>query len=196
MTGHVRRRGTRSWELKFDVGDNETGKRKTRYASFKGTKKDAELELAKLITAAANGEQVDPSKLTINEFLDKWDTDWCAGNVSPKTRERYAELLRLHVRPTLGALKIQKLRPVHLSGLYGTLLRDVKLASRTVGHIHRAIHRALGQATAWDITQQNIAAKVIPPRVAYKEVTILTAAEAKAILESARQTNQELVPVV
>lgn len=190
MTGHVRRRGTRSWELKFDIGDDQTGKRKTRYASFRGTKRDAELELAKLITAAANGEQVDPSKLTLNEFLDRWEKDWCAGNVSPKTRERYAELLRIHVRPTLGALKIQKLRPVHLSGLYGTLQRDARLAPRTIGHVHRALHRALGHATAWDITQQNIAAKVVPPRVAHKEIAILTVAQVKVVLETARGKNQ------
>src|SRR5712671_1474538 len=126
MTGHV---GARSWQLKFDAGsDPKTGKRITRFATYVGTKRDADIELAKLITAAANGEQVDPSKLTVNEFLDRWERDWCVGNVSPKTAERYGELLRLHVRPTLGAMKLQKLRPVHLSGLYGTLQRDAKLA--------------------------------------------------------------------
>ena len=187
MTGHVRRRGERSWELKFDAGrDPGTGRRITRYSSFRGTKRDAEVELAKLITAAANGEHVDPSKLTVSEFLDRWERDWCAGNVSPKTRERYAELLRIHVRPTLGALKIQKLRPVHLSGLYGALLRDSNLAARTVGHVHRALHRALGHATGWDIIQQNIAARVVPPRVAHHEMAILTPAQVKVVLETAR----------
>ena len=45
MTGHIRRRGERSWELKFDLGaDPLTGKRRIRYASFKGTKRDAEVE--------------------------------------------------------------------------------------------------------------------------------------------------------
>src|SRR5258708_12572278 len=106
MTGHVRRRGERSWELKFDAGsDTGTGRRITRYSSFRGTKRDAEVELAKLVAAAANGEQVDPSKLTINEFLDRWERDWCAGNVSPKTLERYAELLRFTVRPPPAPLK-------------------------------------------------------------------------------------------
>ena len=41
MTGHVRRRGARSWELKYDIGTDHAGSRKTRYASFKGTKRDA-----------------------------------------------------------------------------------------------------------------------------------------------------------
>lgn len=46
MTGHIRRRGKQSWELKFDAGnDAVTGKRKIRYQSFKGTKREAEIEL-------------------------------------------------------------------------------------------------------------------------------------------------------
>jgi integrase len=187
MTGHVRRRGERSWELKFDAGsDPRTGRRITRYASFRGTKRDAQVELAKLVAAAASGEQVDPSKLTLNEFFDRWERDWCAGNVSPKTAERYGELLRLHVRPTLGAMKVQKLRPVHLSGLYGSLQRDAKLAPRTIGHVHRAMHRALGHAAGWDIVTQNIAARVSPPRVGHQEVQILAPAQVKVILETAR----------
>jgi hypothetical protein len=39
MTGHIRRRGARSWELKFDPGtDPATAVRRIRYHSFKGTK--------------------------------------------------------------------------------------------------------------------------------------------------------------
>jgi hypothetical protein len=47
MTGHIRRRGKGSWEIKFDLGtDPATGKRQTRYHSVKGTKKDAQAELS------------------------------------------------------------------------------------------------------------------------------------------------------
>ena len=49
MTGHVRRRGKASWEIKFDLGrDPATGKRRIRYHSFKGTKRAAEIEAARL----------------------------------------------------------------------------------------------------------------------------------------------------
>ena len=119
MTGHVRRRGKNSFELKFDVGaDPQTGKRRVRYASFKGTKKAAELELAKLVAANAAGEGVDPSKATIAEFIDRWDRDWAASNVSTKTLERYRQLLTLYVKPNIGTVRVQKLRPVNLNELY------------------------------------------------------------------------------
>src|SRR5689334_1006378 len=125
MSGHVRRRGAKSWELKFDLGrDPLTGKRQVRYHSFKGTKRQAEVELAKLIAAHSKGEYVDPSRTTVAEFLDRWERDWAAVNVSPKTLERYSELLRNHVRPHVGGTAVQKLQPVHLSELYGKLLRE------------------------------------------------------------------------
>ena len=91
MRGHIRRRGQRSWELKFEIGtDPATGKRKTRYHTVKGTKREAEIELARLIAGASRGEHVDPSKLTVAQFLARWERDWAASNVSPKTAERIA----------------------------------------------------------------------------------------------------------
>jgi integrase len=185
MTGHVRRRGTRSWELKFDVGVDAAGRRKTRYASFKGTKRDAEIELAKLIAAASKGEQVDPSKITVSEFLGRWERDWATANVGPKTLERYSELLRLHVKPRIGATRVQKLRPVHLTELYGVLQREAGLAPRTIGHVHRLMHRALGIAVDWDLLANNPAGRVSPPRVDQEEIIILNAAQIKAILKKA-----------
>jgi integrase len=185
MTGHVRRRGARSWELKFDVGVDAAGRRKTRYASFKGTKRDAEIELAKLIAAASKGEQVDPSKITVSEFLGRWERDWASANVGPKTRERYFELLRLHVKPRIGATRVQKLRPVHLTELYGVLQREAGLAPRTIGHVHRLMHRALGIAVDWDLLANNPAGRVSPPRVDQEEIIILNAAQIKAILKKA-----------
>jgi hypothetical protein len=116
MPGHIRQRGKGTWELKFDLGrDPLTGKRQVRYVSFKGTKREAQAELMRLLAEAQGGTYVDPSKLSVSEFLDRWAQDWVSMNVSPKTGERYRQLLDNQVKPHVGALPIQKLRPVHLS---------------------------------------------------------------------------------
>jgi integrase len=183
---HVRRRGKRSWEIKFDVGvDPVTGQRQTKYRSFRGTKREAEIEAARLVTAAAQSELVDASKLTVAEFLDRWERDWLAGNVSAKTAETYAGHL-LHVRRRLGALPLQKLRPAALVELYAALLRDANLAPRTVGHIHRILHRALGHAVQWGIVRDNVSEVVDPPRVPSAEIDILSADDLHALLAKLR----------
>jgi integrase len=180
MTGHVRRRGKNSFELKFDAGnDPVTGKRRIRYCSFKGTKRDAEIELARLVSANAAGEGVDPSKATIAEFIERWDRDWASVNVSRKTLERYRQILKLNVIPHIGTVRVQKLRPVHLNELYAKLQREGgkdgrALSARSVGHVHRVLHRALGHAATWGVVAQNVAALVGPPPVPETEITILT----------------------
>jgi integrase len=194
MTGHIRRRGTRSWELKYDAApDPLTGKRRIRYASFKGTKREAELELARLVAQDAAGSGIDPSKATLAEFLDRWEHDWAMLNVSPKTFERYSELLRCHVQPHIGATRIQRLRPAMLAELYAKLMRESGLAARTVGHVHRVLHRALGHATQWGVIQQNPADNVSPPPVQAAEVQILRADDVQVILEKLRERKGRLL---
>ena len=64
--------------------------------------------------------------------------------------ERYAELLRHHVVPHLGAAQLQRLRTLNITDLYARLLtakpEGAGLAPRTVGHVHRLLRQALGQA--------------------------------------------------
>src|SRR5665213_416122 len=141
MTGHVRRRGERSWEIKFDIGMDASGKRLTRYHSFKGTKREADAELIRLKAGAGRGDYIDPSKLTVALYLDRWDRDWATSNLGPKSLERYREILAAYIRPELGATNLQmrdvlkKLRgrpiyPIAAVGLATGMRRGELLALR------------------------------------------------------------------
>jgi integrase len=180
MSGHIRRRGERSWELKFDLGrDPATGQRQIRYQSFKGTKREAQIELARLVAQNAAGGGIDPSKETIAEFAQRWDCDWLSLNVSPKSLERYRQVLRLYVVPYIGTMRLQKLRAVHLIELYAKLLRTGghkgrPLAAASVGYAHRVLHRMLGHAATWGVVTTNVASLVSPPSVPESEITILS----------------------
>jgi integrase len=188
MTGHIRRRGTRSWELKFDIGiDPVTGKRRIRYHSFKGTKREAELELARLVALNAAGDGIDPSKETLAEFARRWDRDWMSLNLSAKSLERYRQILRLYAIPHIGAVRMQRLRAAHLAELYANLLRTGghegrPLAPATVGYTHRVLHRMLGHAATWGVVATNVAALVRPPPVPEGEIMILTEEQIGAML--------------
>ena len=186
MSGHIRRRGAQSWELKFDLGrDPVTGKREIRYHSVKGTKREAQAALTRLLAEAQQGSYVDPTKTTVGEFLKRWQ-DWSRGHVSPKTHERYRGLIAKQILPYVGNLPIQKLKALHLTDLYVKLQRDDGLAARTVGHVHRLLHRALVHATQWGVTQQNAAGLVRPPLVASTELEIIREAEIGAVLQKLR----------
>ena len=191
MTGHIRRRGEHSWELKFDNGtDPLTGRRVTRYHSFKGTKREAEAELVRLKASADKGEYINPSKLSLGEFLDRWEA-WVAGQVSPRTLERYKELAAYHVRPHLGATRIQKLKTVNFAELYGVLQRAKSdggggLSPRTVGHVHRLMHRVFGHAAKWGVIASNPVSAADPPAVERTEIKILSPEEVFTLLRGLR----------
>ena len=198
MTGHIRRRGAKSWELKCDIeADERTGRRLTKYHSFKGTKREAEAELVRLKAAANRGDYIDPTKTTLDEFLDRWET-WAATQVSAKTLERYRELARHHVRPHLGATRIQRLKTADFAELYGKLQRPkteggAGLAPRTVGHVHRLLHRVFGHALKWGMVAANPVSAAEPPRVPRAEIEILDAQEIRAVLHTLR--GRPLYPV-
>lgn len=164
-----------------------TAHRKTKYRSFRGTKREAQIELARLVAGTADGTAFDPSKTTLAQFLDRWES-WAATQVSRKTFERYNELVRHHVRPHLGAARIQKLRPINCAELYGTLQKDkpvgAGLAPRTVGPIHRLMHRVMHHAVKWEVIAGNPVSAADPPRVELTETQILDGDQIKTVLEA------------
>jgi integrase len=183
--------------LKFDVGVDANGKRKTRYASFKGTKRDAQIELAKLVAAAAASTLVEPSKTTVGEYL----LDWIDGphGLSGKTSERYRQLIDSQIIPHLGAIVLQKLKPAHIADWHEKLIRGGgdngrPLSARTVGHAHRVLHRALARAAAIELVDRNVASVVRPPKVEEMEVESLTADQIATVLAALK--DHWLAPIV
>jgi integrase len=201
MRGHIRRRGERSWEIKFDLGiDPVTGKRAIRYQSVKGTRKDAQAKLTELLSEAARGVLVDASKETLSEFMSRWDTDWASHNVSAKTVERYRQLIVNQIRARLGSMPVQRIKPVHLNSLYATLLKSGgidggPLSPLTVGHCHRLLRRILGHAATWGVIAANPAALVHPPRVAQTEIEIIREDEIKIVLNALRNRDLPLYTI-
>jgi hypothetical protein len=90
--------------------------------------------------------------------------------VSPRTYERYCEIVRKNIIPTLGAIHLTKLRPSQIAGRYNNALasgrRDGKggLAPTTVIYMHRLIKQSLGQAVRWELLTRNPADAVDPQR--------------------------------
>jgi hypothetical protein len=122
MKGHIRERSPGHWAIVIDVRDPQTGKRKRRWHSFKGTKREAQVRCAQLIAEAQGGAAVNPSRIAVNQFLDRFERDWVALHVSAASAQRYATSLSF-VRRHLGDRRLQALRPADLAGLYATLVR-------------------------------------------------------------------------
>jgi len=88
--GHIRQQGKRRWELKFDLGrDPLSGKRLSRYVTFQGTKREAQAELNRLLNHRNEGTYVDPTKMSVAEYLEHWLSVDVDRRVAAKSAERY-----------------------------------------------------------------------------------------------------------
>jgi integrase len=181
MKGHIRQRGKRSWELKFDAGrDPATGKRKVQYHSFKGTKREAQIKLAELIASVGKGAYVEPHKVTVADFVrarvDQWEA---AGDISARTAQRYRQLVENQIVPYLGATLLQKLRPLDVEAWHAALRNGGRVrgkggvAARTTGHAHRILGKALRDAARNGILSRNVVSEHSAPKVTDDEMVIV-----------------------
>ncbi len=190
MKGHIRRRGKRSWAIVFDLGRDSSGRRRQKWHTVHGTKCDAERELTRLLNDRNTGAYVEPSRMTVREYLQQWLKDCAQHTVSPKTFERYEEIINGHVSLALGGVKLCKLQPLQIQAFYSeALVRGRKdgsggLSAQTVLHFHRVLHKALGQAVKWQLLVRNPADAVQAPRPDKKEMLVLNEHETSQLLEN------------
>jgi integrase-like protein len=107
MRGNITRRGKHSWRIKFDV-EPIGGARQIRYVTVKGTRKDAEAELARLLNDAHKGTLVDPTKITVADWLRQWLLA-VKGDLSNGTVENYLGKIERQIIPVLGKIELQRL---------------------------------------------------------------------------------------
>jgi integrase len=173
VKGHLRPRGKRSFELKFDAGrDPSTGQRKIQYVSFRGTKREAQTKLAELIASVGAGSYVEPSKVVVADFVRARVNAWEAkGDISARTAQRYRQLVENQIAPHLGTKALQKLEPLDIEGWHTKLRTGGKVrgqggvAARTIGHAHRVLAKALKDATKNKMVGRNVASEEPAPRI-------------------------------
>ena len=200
MRGHIRERSPGHWAIILDIPDPQTGKRRRKWHSFRGTKREAQVESARLIAAIQGGTYLEPSKMTLSSFLESW-LDHVKSQVSPRSHERYGELARKNIVPLIGAVPLTKLKPAQISAAYTKALKEGRrdgtggLSPRTVTHMHRVLKQALGQAVRWELLTRNPAEAVYPPKVERPAMTAFDMAQTAELLEAMRGT-RIFVPTV
>jgi integrase len=191
MKGHIRERSPGHWAIVIDVRDPVTGERKRRWHSFIGTKRQAQVECARLLTEQKAGTAVEPSRITVVAFLDRW-LEHMQGQVSPRSHERYAEIARKNLAPLIGGLILTKLQPAHISAAYAKALASGHrqgrggLSPRTVTHMHRVLRQALQQAVQWQMLSRNPADACKPPKIERQQMKVLDPAATAELIEAAR----------
>lgn len=186
MRGHIRKRGS-SWSIAVSLGkDPITGKRNQKTFSGYKTEKEAEKALAKIIYEYNSGMYVEPSKITLSEFLENWLEVRVQRTVRPSTFDSYSRAIKKRIIPALGNLTLQKLNVLHIENFISDLSKE-NLTPEYITYIHAILRTALYQAVRWEILQKNPAASASPPRIPKRVPKVWNQQQVKLFLENARE---------
>lgn len=178
------------WEARITVGrDPGTGKQIQK--SFSGkTQKEVREKLQAAAVAVTEGTYTEPSRMTLAQWLDIWERDYLAG-VKPHTLRAYSSIIRIHLKPALGASKLDTLQPHVIQAFYNGL----SCSPKTVKNIHGVLHKALQQAIRLGYLRSNPADACQLPRVERAEIRPLDAQEMARFLDAVRGHRFEAVYV-
>ena len=169
------------WEARITTGrDPGTGKQIQR--SFTGkTQKEVREKMQAAAVEVNQGTYTAPQRMTVGQWLDVWASDYL-GAVKPSTADGYIRSVRNYIKPTLGAVRLDQLRPhdvqAFVNGLEG-------LAPSTARYHHQVLHTALEKAVELDYIPRNPAARCELPRAEQAEVHPLNDEHAAALLSTA-----------
>lgn len=175
------------WEARVTVGrDPGTGKQVQR--SFSGkTQKEVREKMQAVAVEVNEGTYTAPVKMTVGEWLSIWERDYL-GSVKPFTALNYSQHIKNHIRPSLGALKLEALNAHTIQGFYNKLgqPRGDKpgLHPKTVKNVHGVLHKALQQAVMIGYLKFNPADACQLPRAERKEIKPLDSEDIRAFLQA------------
>jgi integrase len=185
--GSIYRRKDGRWVGQYEVG----GKRRYVYGK---TRKEVATKLNKAIAERDAGMVFDAGSLRVGDYLDRW-LDSIRDTLRRRTWIRHEEVVRLHLKPSLGIIKLDRINALQIQSLYRAKL-DSGLSPRTVQIIHVTLHKALKQAVRWSLLPRNIVDGVDPPKAPKKEIKPLSEEQVKRLLEAAQGDKLEALYVL
>lgn len=194
-------------EARYTAGrDPGTGKQVQRTITGK-TQREVSQKLAAVVTDMENGTYIAPSKQTVGQWLDTW-ADTYLGGVKPHTVVAYKTQISNHIKPNIGAVKLEALDTPTIQQMYNKLaktgqqvpkrnkdgelvrrggkivLEAAPLSPKSIKNIHGVLHKALQQAIAAGLIRSNPADACALPRVEKAELHPLDEQETRAFLEA------------
>ncbi len=177
------------WEARLTVGrDPGTGKQIQR--SFTGkTQKEVREKMQAAAVEINQGTYTAPQKMTVAQWLDVWAADYLGG-VKPATLSGYKSQIKNHIKPALGAVRLQELH-AHtvqrcINGLEG-------YSPATVRQVYKVLHSSLEKAVELDYIPRNPAAKCTLPRMEQKEIKPFDDEQTAALLQAVRGGRLEYI---
>ena len=182
------------WEGRYTCGfDPKTGRQKQHSISGK-TQAEVAQKLREVTAEIGQGIFQETCKLTVSQWLDVWDQDYLVG-IKPRTQESYRSIIKNHIRPGLGAVRLDLLNAHTIQHFYNSLSKK-GISAKTIKNIHGVFHESLQQAVMIGYLRVNPSDVCTLPRVIKKEIHPLDDDEIRSFLEAIQGHRFEWVYLV
>jgi integrase len=177
--GCVTKRHDGRYEARIDLGWQD-GRR--RYKSFFGpTRRGVANRLTKALRDLQRGAAVfGDERQTVGDYLARW-LELVAPDLRPKTIKSYRQVVRVHLAPGLGHLRLTKLSPDDVD-LFLHRKRQQGLSPRTCQYLRAVLRAALNRALKRDLIAKNAAERADAPTIRRAPVRTFTPDEARTFL--------------
>lgn len=187
------------WQARYTEGfDPGTGKQVQRSITGK-TQKEVAQKLRQCTCDLDRGTYLAPTKLTVGDWADDWAKTFLTA-VKPRTQDSYRTTVEVHIKPLLGAKKLQELSSRDIQQWVNTLAngseKTKSLSPKTVKNVHGVLHKALEQARELGYIAKNPATGTKLPKVIRKTISPLNRDEVKRFVRVCRNQRFELVFLV
>lgn len=128
--------------------------------------------------------------------LGVWLEIWMDAEIEPRRAETtvngYRNIIRRHMRPALGAVRLSDLTPELINGYYQWLASEKGLSPNTIRKHHILLHTALKSAFRHGIIPANPAQRATPPQAVSTDVLYYTPAHLSRLLQEVQGQPLEL----
>ncbi len=179
--GSIRQRPDGRWEARYTVGRDPGSGQQIRRSVYGSTQDEVRKALRQATTAIDEGTYMEPSKMTVSQWLNTWHAEYI-GSVKPATVASYAQHIKNHLKPAIGAVKLRILNGTQIQKLYNDMSRE-GLNAKTVRNVHGVLHKALAQAVKLGYLRANPCDACTLPRVVKKPMKPLDSPDISALLQ-------------
>ena len=182
MRGTLEELGGDRWRLRVFAG-REAGKVRHVNHNFRGTKRQAQTALAKLVTEVEQQEITAAGAGQLGELLDRW-LEYIGPHRAAYTMDEYRRLVEKTIKPALGKVRLDKLTGRQLDAFYRSL-QERGLSGSSIHQHHSILHASLGRAVKWGMLATNPADRATAPRPARSTVTAPAVPDVQKLIAAA-----------